>query len=113
MVKTLPKRSEVRQEVTWDLQSVYPTDAAWEAALQEASAEIPGLEHFRGTLGESGGRLLDALETRQALLLRVDNVPLQAGQVAQDGPPDHLVRHNGLYRSLVQREMSRLAPQAA
>jgi len=40
-------------------------------------------------------------------------VVLQAGQVVQDGPPDHLVRHNGLYRSLVQREMSRLAQQAA
>jgi ATP-binding cassette subfamily B protein len=40
-------------------------------------------------------------------------VVLQAGQVVQDGPPDHLVRHHGLYRNLVQREMSRLAQQAA
>ena len=88
MVKTLPKRSEVRQEVTWDLQSVYPTDAAWETALQEASAEIPGLEHFRGTLGESGARLLDALETRQALLLRVARIALYAAMQAAGDTTD-------------------------
>jgi ABC-type multidrug transport system fused ATPase/permease subunit len=38
---------------------------------------------------------------------------LQAGQVVQDGPPDHLLRNSGLYRDLVQREMSRLAQKAA
>jgi ATP-binding cassette subfamily B protein len=40
-------------------------------------------------------------------------VVLQNGQVVQDGPPDHLARHNGLYRNLVQREMNRLAQEAA
>jgi ATP-binding cassette subfamily B protein len=40
-------------------------------------------------------------------------VVLQAGSVIQDGPPDLLVRREGLYRQLVQREMDRLAKQAA
>src|SRR6516225_8195277 len=40
-------------------------------------------------------------------------VVLQTGRVAQDGPPDALIRREGLYRQLVQREMSRLTPQAA
>ena len=40
-------------------------------------------------------------------------VVLQAGWVVQDGSPDLLVRHEGLYRQLVQREMDRLAEQAA
>jgi hypothetical protein len=31
----------------------------------------------------------------------------------QDGPPDQLVRHNGVYRNLVLREMNRLSKQAA
>ena len=40
-------------------------------------------------------------------------VVLQAGAVVQDGAPDLLLRRNGLYRNLVQREMSRLAQRAA
>jgi ABC-type multidrug transport system fused ATPase/permease subunit len=38
---------------------------------------------------------------------------LQLGKVIQDGPPDLLVRREGLYRQLVQREMDRLNSQAA
>jgi ATP-binding cassette subfamily B protein len=38
---------------------------------------------------------------------------LQTGEVVQDGPPDILMRGEGLYRQLVQREMDRLAQQAA
>jgi ATP-binding cassette subfamily B protein len=40
-------------------------------------------------------------------------VVLQTGRVVQDGPPDVLMRREGLYRQLVQREMDRLAQQAA
>ena len=40
-------------------------------------------------------------------------VVLQAGRVVQDGSPDLLMRHEGLYRQLVQREIDRLAQQAA
>jgi ATP-binding cassette subfamily B protein len=40
-------------------------------------------------------------------------VVLQTGRVIQDGPPDQLMRREGLYRELVQREMNRLARQAA
>jgi ATP-binding cassette, subfamily B, bacterial len=40
-------------------------------------------------------------------------VVLQAGRVVQDGSPDFLMRHEGLYRQLVQREIDRLAQQAA
>jgi ATP-binding cassette subfamily B protein len=40
-------------------------------------------------------------------------VVLQAGRVVQDGAPDLLMRHEGLYRQLVQREIDRLAQQAA
>jgi ABC-type multidrug transport system fused ATPase/permease subunit len=38
---------------------------------------------------------------------------LQDGRVIQDGAPDFLMRKEGLYRQLVQREMDRLTRQAA
>jgi len=40
-------------------------------------------------------------------------VVLQLGKAVQDGPPDRLVHQDGLYRQLVQREVDRLARQAA
>jgi ATP-binding cassette subfamily B protein len=60
------------------------------------------------------GRTVVAIAHRLSTLRHFDRViVLQTGKVVQDGPPDHLLRHNGLYRNLVQREMSRLAQQAA
>jgi ATP-binding cassette, subfamily B, bacterial len=40
-------------------------------------------------------------------------VVLQTGRIVQDGSPDLLMRHEGPYRQLVQREMDRLAQRAA
>jgi ATP-binding cassette, subfamily B, bacterial len=38
----------------------------------------------------------------------------QAGQIIQDAAsPDHLMRHDRVYRSLVHREMNRLAKEVA
>jgi ATP-binding cassette subfamily B protein len=34
---------------------------------------------------------------------------MQSGRVVQDGPPDQLMRRDGLYRQLVEREIGRLS----
>lgn len=85
--------------------------------LDEATSALDGdsEEAIREALGRlMQGRTVIAIAHRLSTLRNFDRViVLQAGQVAQDGPPDHLVRHRGLYRNLVQREMSRLAQQAA
>jgi ATP-binding cassette subfamily B protein len=85
--------------------------------LDEATSALDGdsEEAIREALGRlMQGRTVIAIAHRLSTLRNFDRVlVLQAGQVVQDGPPDYLVRHNGLYRSLVQREMSRLAQQAA
>ncbi len=60
------------------------------------------------------GRTVIAIAHRLSTVRNFDRiVVLQFGKVIQDGPPDLLVRHDGLYRQLVQREMDRLARQAA
>jgi ATP-binding cassette subfamily B protein len=40
-------------------------------------------------------------------------VVLESGHIVQDGPPDALMRRDGLYRTLVRREVNRLAQRAA
>jgi ATP-binding cassette subfamily B protein len=59
------------------------------------------------------GRTVIAIAHRLSTLRSFDRiVVLQHGQVIQDGPPDQLMRRPGLYRELVEREVTRLAKAA-
>src|SRR5579863_7833863 len=85
--------------------------------LDEATSALDSdsEEAIREALGRlMKGRTVIAIAHRLSTVRNFDRiVVLQAGQVMQDGPPDLLVRRDGLYRQLVQREMDRLTQQAA
>ncbi len=85
--------------------------------LDEATSALDSdsEEAIREALGRlMRGRTVIAIAHRLSTVRNFDRiVVLQAGRVVQDGPPDILVRREGLYRELVQREMDRLATQAA
>jgi ATP-binding cassette, subfamily B, bacterial len=77
-------------------------DGESEEAIQDALANL------------MRGRTVIAIAHRLSTVNNFDRiVVLRAGQVVQDGPPAELMAREGLYRSLVLREMSRLAKQAA
>jgi ATP-binding cassette subfamily B protein len=60
------------------------------------------------------GRTVIAIAHRLSTVRNFDRIiVLQDGRVAQDGAPDFLMRKEGLYRQLVQREMDRLTRHAA
>jgi oligoendopeptidase F len=64
MAKTIPPRSEVPVEHTWDASSIYPSHDVWEAAFQQTDARLTNLsQHFEGKLGSSAGTLADWFET--------------------------------------------------
>ncbi|KAA1258543.1 Oligoendopeptidase F, plasmid [Rubripirellula obstinata] len=58
---TLPNRSDVAAEDTWDLSSLYADDQAWEKDFAELEALIPTFDSFKGKLGESAAMLAKAL----------------------------------------------------
>jgi ATP-binding cassette subfamily B protein len=61
-----------------------------------------------------GGRTVIAIAHRLSSLRSFDRiVVLQAGKVCEDGAPQALVGRQGVYCSLVQREVARLSKQAA
>jgi ATP-binding cassette subfamily B protein len=77
-------------------------DGDSEEAMQDALARL------------MRGRTVIAIAHRLSTVSGFDRiVVLRAGEVVQDGPPSELMAQEGLYRSLVRREMSRLAKQAA
>ncbi len=74
MARTLPTRAEVDKRFTWDAQSVFPDEAAWEAAVVTVLARLPDLAEFKGHLRDSPDTLadwFDATESVQRLFGRV------------------------------------------
>ena len=55
---TLPSRSEVPVEKTWDLTKIFATDADWEAAFAMIERRYPELVAFKGKLKRSGKNML-------------------------------------------------------
>jgi len=64
-------RSKIEDKYKWNLQDIYPSDAAWKEAKQrlteanpamERNVTIPALEKYKGTLGSSSQQLLGCLD---------------------------------------------------
>ena len=62
MARELPKRSEVKEEYTWDVSAMYASKTAWEADLKEVDAIVSDLAKLEGSVMASAEKLLTALE---------------------------------------------------
>jgi oligoendopeptidase F len=60
--KKLPTRDTVKPEDTWDLSSLYKSNADWERVFTKWETQIPRYEKFRGTLGDGPAALAKCLE---------------------------------------------------
>ncbi|MCL4532410.1 MAG: oligoendopeptidase F [Actinobacteria bacterium] len=74
----IPKRQEVPEPYTWDLQTVYAEESLWEADFQAIKGSVPRIEAFRGTLGDSPRQLLDGLKLRDETELRLGRLLVYA-----------------------------------
>jgi oligoendopeptidase F len=75
MTKTLPARSEIPIEHTWDLESVYPDDQAWEADYASISPMLEELETFSSRVGSNARTLLEAMKLQ-------DDIGRKLGRIA-------------------------------
>ena len=73
-MSSVPERSEIETEYTWDLESLYATDEDWEEAYADVEESLADLEAYEGDLTEDGETLLAALETREELFRKLANV---------------------------------------
>ncbi len=56
-MKRIPARDKVKAADTWDLSTLFESDAAWEKAFIAWEKQIPKLEKFKGTLGDGPAQL--------------------------------------------------------
>jgi oligoendopeptidase F len=71
---TLPLRSAIAPEHTWNAESVFPSRADWEAEYRQLMTHVGDLSRFQGRLGESPAALADYYQTFDALYRRVGHV---------------------------------------
>ena len=71
MPTTIPPRNKVDKKYTWNAESVFPNDEAWEKEVEKIIADIPSVKKFQGRLGESAVTLLEAFKVYESLLARL------------------------------------------
>ena len=71
-------RSEVPEELTWNLKDIFPTCEEWEAELNAVSALIDSVTKYKGRLHEGPKVLLECLSAEESLHKRLAKVTAYA-----------------------------------
>lgn len=93
----LPKRSDVSRDDTWNLESIFASDADWQAAFTAIERDLPELEALRGTLGANDEALLTALRMRDEVGSRLEKLFVYANMRRDENTAD------GHYQALSDR----------
>ena len=75
---TMPPRTEIPTEETWDLEAIFATEADWEAALEKVKSLIPGIAAHKGRLGEGPERIVEYFDEAEKLNRLSDQVAVYA-----------------------------------
>jgi len=102
--RSVPLRTEVRPEDTWDLTPLYASDDAWEEDFQTLQSTYPKIADFRGKAGESAKTLLAVLEFEKTVEMRIEQLNQYAAlRVTEDSSnPVALTREARLESLLVR-----------
>ena len=79
MPTTVPPRSKLNKKFTWDAESVFPSDEAWEEEVQQILKDIRAVKQCQGRLAEGPSVLVEALETAHQLIARAQKAVMYAG----------------------------------
>jgi len=75
---TLPRRSEIALEYTWNLESMYSDNSLWEKDFELVGERLPGLEAYKDHLGDSPKTLLGALKMQDELGVKLEQLIVYA-----------------------------------
>ncbi|QSG07857.1 oligoendopeptidase F [Halapricum desulfuricans] len=73
-MSSVPERSDVETEYTWELEALYADDDEWETAFEQVSERIDDLAAFEGRATDDAETLLATLETFEDVMRQVENV---------------------------------------
>ncbi len=73
-----PPRSKVEKKQTWNAESVFKNERAWQDELNKVLGDLDSVKQFQGRLGEGPDTLLKALTAYEQLILRAERVFMYA-----------------------------------
>jgi oligoendopeptidase F len=79
MPNTVPLRSKLNKKFTWNAESVFSSDEAWEQEVNQIIEDISSVKQFQGRLAEGPSVLVEALETAYQLIWRAQKAFMYAG----------------------------------
>src|SRR6266436_2518094 len=93
-------RSKVADKYKWNLADIYPSDAAWRAAKDAFTAEIPSAGKFKGRLMSSPATLADALDTMYAKRKELSRLSVYTSLLEDQDARDSA--HQGMRQEMMQ-----------
>ena len=103
-VQTVPARSEVPIDDTWDLSSLCKSDDDWEAGLKEFEASIAGYQSFQGRLGDGPDVVREMLEFDSATDRLAERLGIYASlKTTEDQANSDAMRRMGRFESVASR----------
>ncbi|HYF65501.1 MAG TPA: oligoendopeptidase F [Herpetosiphonaceae bacterium] len=105
--QTVPVRSEVNPEDTWDITSLYADDAAWEADFARVGALLPSIEALQGTLHQGPAALLKVYQVQEEIGKIAEQVLVYASLRADEDTA------NAHYQAMDERASSLLSQFSA
>lgn len=104
---TLPTRSEITPEFTWDAESVFADAAAWEREYESLGSSLEQAAPFRGQLASTMALLANALETFQEHQRRLMILVMYAGmQYAVDSKNEGYIAMHSKAAGLMGRALA-------
>lgn len=106
----LPTRDAVQEALTWDLTTIFPSDAAWRDAFAAAAAQAAETTALKGTLGTSADALANGITTILAAYRAFEKVAVYASMKADQDTAN--ATYQG-FRAEVQALGAKIASQTA
>ena len=111
--RSLPARSEVPRQYTWNAESVFSSWDDWEASFASVGTRLPDLAEFKGHLGDSPGALADPARSGLVTAPAAQNTPKPSFKKASDqaSPAKPAVPGSGATASFLQPTATQPAAQ--
>jgi oligoendopeptidase F len=113
MEKTSEKRysrKEAPEHLTWDLSDLFESEVKWEEALRTVEQDLLTFQAFKGKVTENSSTLLECLEEREKLTLKVIKVSTYASlKQSEDGTNPNNQANIGKLSSLLSKVNSTLS----
>jgi len=79
MPSKVPLRNKLDKKFTWNAESVFPSDEAWEKEVKQIIEDISAVKQYHGRLAEGPFVLVEALEVAYELISRAQKAFVYAG----------------------------------